>query len=200
MRPGLRPYVGTARAVLLGALLLSCAAPAEPTDSAGTTPSSPATSAPAVAGDGNTAVRPVRLRIPAIGVDSRLEDLGVTRRGRLRPPVDPQRAGWFPGSALPGELGAAVVAGHRDSRVGPAVFWRLTDLRSGDRMTVTRSDGVTERFEVADVRRVSRKSFPTEEVYGATPDSTLRLITCGGLYDHVRGRYLDNVLVLALSV
>jgi LPXTG-site transpeptidase (sortase) family protein len=143
---------------------------------------------------------PVRIRIPAIGVDSRLEKLGVTRRGRLLPPVNPQRAGWFPGSAVPGELGSAVIAGHRDSLVGPAVFWRLTDLRTGDKVTVTRADGVDVRFDVVQIRRVSRANFPTEQVYGATPDRVLRLITCGGLYDHVHGRYLDNVLVVALAV
>jgi LPXTG-site transpeptidase (sortase) family protein len=142
----------------------------------------------------------VRLRIPSIGVDTRLETLGVTRLGRLQPPVDPQRAGWFPGSAVPGEIGPAVVAGHRDSKVGPAVFWHLTDLRPGDTVIVTRSDGATVRFEVAQIRRVPRASFPTEQVYGATPDSMLRLITCGGLYDHIHGRYLDNVLVVALAV
>jgi LPXTG-site transpeptidase (sortase) family protein len=145
-------------------------------------------------------IRPLRLRIPSIGVDTPLETLGVTRLGRLQPPVDPQRAGWFPGSAVPGELGPAVVAGHRDSKVGPAVFWHLTDLRIGDTVIVTRSDGATVRFEVAQIRRVPRASFPTEQVYGATPDSMLRLITCGGLYDHVHGRYLDNVLVVAVAV
>jgi len=50
------------------------------------------------------------------------------------------------------------------------------------------------------VRRVPRADFPTEQVYGASPDRVLRLITCGGLYDHVHGRYLDNVLVVALAV
>ena len=144
--------------------------------------------------------RPTRLRIPAIGVDSSLERLRIGPAGRLRPPVDPDLAGWFPGGAVPGDLGAAVIAGHRDSLTGKAVFWRLTDLETGDRMWVTRSDGTRVQFEVVDVRRVSRASFPTEDVYGPTPDRTLRLITCGGVYDHVQGRYLDNVLVLALAV
>jgi LPXTG-site transpeptidase (sortase) family protein len=191
-----------AHALLVGSLLASCAAP---TGRPHTIPDKPATSAALsgpTADGGVTAkpIRPVHIRIPAIGVDSVLERLGVSRRGRLQPPVDPQLAGWFPGSVVPGELGPAVIAGHRDSRVGPAVFWRLTDLRPGDTLVVTRSDDVDVRFEVRQVRRVPRASFPTEQVYGATPDSLLRLITCGGLYDHVQGRYLDNVLVVALAV
>ena len=56
------------------------------------------------------------------------------------------------------------------------------------------------RFEVAQISRVQRAGFPTEQVHGATPDRLLRLITCGGLYDHIHGRCLDNVLVGALAV
>jgi LPXTG-site transpeptidase (sortase) family protein len=170
------------------------------TNASRATPDKPATSTSAGAIRDGASIRPLRLRIPSIGVDTRLETLGVTRLGRLQPPADPQRAGWFPDSAVPGDLGPAVMAGHRDSKVGPAVFWHLTDLRLGDAVIVTRSDGVTVRFEVAQIQRVPRASFPTEQVYGATPDSMLRLITCGGLYDHVHGRYLDNVLVVALAV
>jgi LPXTG-site transpeptidase (sortase) family protein len=221
----LRIHAQAACALVATALLVACAAPIRPgavpdkaaspttnasraipdkptpstTNASRATPDKPATST--TAGTGNRAsIRPLRLRIPSIGVDTRLETLGVTPLGRLQPPVDPQRAGWFPGSAVPGDLGPAVVAGHRDSTVGPAVFWHLTDLSLGDAVIVTRSDGVTVRFEVAQIRRVPRASFPTQQVYGATPDSMLRLITCGGLYDHVHGRYLDNVLVVALAV
>ena len=206
----MRIHAQAACALVVSSLLVACAAPSRPgavpdtaastTNASRATPDKPATSTSAGAiGDG-ASIRPLRLRIPSIGVDTRLETLGVTRLGRLQPPVDPQRAGWFPGSAVPGDLGPAVMAGHRDSKVGPAVFWHLTDLRLGDEVIVTRSDGVTVRFEVAQIRRVPRASFPTEQVYGATPDSMLRLITCGGLYDHVHGRYLDNVLVVALAV
>lgn len=198
-------------ALVVSWLLVSCAAPSRPgagLDNAASPTTNalraiPDKSAPPTSTGGvsnGASIRPLRLRIPSIGVDTRLETLGVTRLGRLRPPVDPQQAGWFPGSAVPGELGPAVVAGHRDSTVGTAVFWHLTDLRLGDTVIVTRSDGATVRFEVAQIRRVPRASFPTEQVYGATPDSVLRLITCGGLYDHVHGRYLDNVLVVALGV
>lgn len=166
-------------------------------------PTAPAAASASPTADGGSTAGPVsprRLRIPTIGIDTSLETLRVSAADRLRPPRDPDRAGWFPASAVPGELGAAVVAGHRDSRVGKAVFWRLTELRTGDRLSVTLSDGRVVPFEVVDVRRVARRAFPTAAVYGPTPDRTLRLITCGGLYDHVHGRYVDNVLVLALAV
>jgi sortase (surface protein transpeptidase) len=207
-RSGLRTFARVASALVVGSLLASCASPSAPGANA-KTPAPPTTSSSRAVteqpsgpapGTNHRQVRPLRLRIPSIGVDTQLERLGVSRSGRLQPPVNPQRAGWFPGSSVPGELGPAVIAGHRDSLVGPAVFWHLTDLRIDDTVIVTRSDGVTVRFEVAQIRRVPRANFPTEQVYGATPDRVLRLITCGGLYDHVHGRYLDNVLVVALAV
>jgi sortase (surface protein transpeptidase) len=45
-------------------------------------------------------------------------------------------AGWFTGGPMPGQLGPAVIAGHVDSRTGPAVFHRLRDLRPGDQIRV----------------------------------------------------------------
>jgi hypothetical protein len=144
-------------------------------------------------------VRPVELDIPRIGVSTPLVELRV-RRGVLQPPSDSARAGWYPRSATPGDLGAAVIVGHLDSKSGRAVFYRLGSLRPGDRMAVTLSDGSHARFAVQEVRQVPRDRFPSEEVYGATPDRALRLITCGGPYDAARGGYQDNVLVLALAV
>ena len=122
-RSGLRISARTAQAacaLVLSSLLVSCAAPIR-TDAAGSQAASPTTNASRAIPDkpapsttngsvNATRIRPLRLRIPSIGVDTQLETLGVTRLGRLRPPVDPQRAGWFPGSAVPGELGPAVVA------------------------------------------------------------------------------------------
>jgi hypothetical protein len=43
----------------------------------------------------------------------------------------------------------------------------------------------------------AKDRFPTEAVYGAVPDAELRLITCGGIFDHATGSYLSNVVVFA---
>lgn len=157
-------------------------------------------SAPAVVDESALPLQPVRLVIPSIDVDSSMEQLEVSDRGHLPSPVDAERTGWFNDSPVPGELGSAVIVGHLDAWNGPGVFWRLGELRPGARMIVTRSDGVTQTFEVAEIRRVRREDFPTEDVYGAIPDRALRLITCGGVYDRARGGYVENVLVLALAV
>jgi sortase (surface protein transpeptidase) len=148
-------------------------------------------------GTERTAAAPVRVRVPAIGVDSELLRLGTDAAGVLLPPDDPDRAGWFTGGAVPGDVGPAVVAGHVDSVEGPAVFARLRELAPGDEVVVDRADGTTARFTVTGVGRYPKDDFPTEAVYGPTPRAELRLVTCGGDFDRSRRSYEDNVVVFA---
>ncbi|MEV5709625.1 class F sortase [Actinoallomurus sp. NPDC052274] len=140
---------------------------------------------------------PVTLRIPEIGVRSPLDRLTTDPRGRLLPPRDPARAGWFADGVRPGDTGPAVIAGHVDSRTGPAVFTRLASLRPGARILVTDATGRVAAFTVDRVRSISKEDFPTADVYGATPDPQLRVITCGGAFDPVSGHYLRDVVVYA---
>jgi sortase (surface protein transpeptidase) len=141
---------------------------------------------------------PIRVRMPSIGVDSSLLRLGVDDTRALVPPSDFTRAGWFTGGPVPGGTGPAVIAGHVDSREGPAVFFRLADLRPGDEVLVDRADGTTARFTVSSVERHPKDQFPTDEVYGPTPRAELRLITCGGEFDSDARSYRDNVVVSAV--
>lgn len=141
---------------------------------------------------------PVRLRIPAIGVNAPVEPLDVDERGVLPPPTRNQDAGWWRDGPEPGERGPAVIVGHVDSFRGPAVFFRLTGIRPGNTIFVDRRDGTTAAFVAQRVERHDKNAFPTQAVYGATPDAQLRLITCGGAFDYTDRRYLDNVIVYAL--
>jgi len=144
-------------------------------------------------------VRPLVVTVPAIGVQSRLVPLRLDRAGALQPPQEYGRAGWYAGGPTPGDPGPAVIAGHVDSRAGPAIFFRLRELRPGDSVVVTRSDGRTARFRVVGVDRYPKNRFPTQRVYGPTPDRALRLITCGGSFDYARRSYRDNVVAYALA-
>jgi Sortase domain len=143
------------------------------------------------------AARPERLLIPALGVSARLETLGLRRDGRLAPPRDPDRPGWWSGGPRPGRPGAAVIAGHVDSRAGPAVFARLARLRRGDRIVVVDRAGRRLRFAVQAVEQHPKNAFPTQRVYGRTRGPALRLITCSGAFDRGSGHYRSNLVVFA---
>jgi sortase (surface protein transpeptidase) len=143
---------------------------------------------------------PVRLQIPAIKVDTEVMALGLRDDGTLE--VPPLRgdapAGWYRHSPTPGEPGASVLAGHVDTaRDGPAVFFRLRELKVKDSIAVRRKDGTVARFEVSRVATYPKRDFPSREVYAPLASPGLRLITCGGVFDRGEGSYRSNVVVYA---
>jgi hypothetical protein len=141
---------------------------------------------------------PTRVRVAAIGLDSPLETLRLGGDGELEPPRRFEKAGWYAGGTAPGDVGPAVIAGHVDSKAGPAVFYRLRELTAGDRIEVVRGGAVL-RFTVTRTAWYPKSKFPTAQVYGPTPDRQLRLITCGGVFDHRLRSYKDNLVVYAVA-
>ncbi|MFK0115237.1 class F sortase [Streptomyces sp. NPDC090994] len=177
------------------------------TSTAGRTPRPPSPASPGASahpGDPARAVArsvPVRLRIPAIGVDTPVVRLGPAPDGSVRvPPVrahDP--AGWYEHSPTPGQVGPSVVLGHVTvGEYGDGVFRRLAELRRGDRAVARLENGTAVTFQVTAVRTVAKSDFPTEEVYGDVDRPELRLITCGGA--RTGDGYADNVIVFAARV
>jgi len=140
---------------------------------------------------------PVRIDIPRIGVTSSLDRLGRARNKTVEVPTRWEVAGWYAGGTRPGDPGSAVILGHVDSKRGPAVFFRLRELRNGDEIEVGRADGSTVRFAVERVAQYDKQRFPTDEVYYPTLTPALRLVTCGGEFDATVGHYRSNVIVFA---
>lgn len=129
---------------------------------------------------------PVRMRIPSIDVRGKLVRLHLRAdRSTLRLPRDPHRAGWFTGSATPGEVGPTVVVGYIDAGPrGPGVFRRLARLDVGDRAYLTRRDGVIVAYRVDEIESYRPAKLPIQRVYGRGDRPALRLVTCGGALHH----------------
>ncbi len=163
----------------------------------------PAPTGPIVAPPQSAAPRsvatPVSLTIPLIGVSTKLITLGLQSNGSLQVPSTTSVAGWYTGSPRPGAIGSAIIVGHIDSSNGPGVFFRLDELRRGDQVYVRRAGGTMVEFRVTAVEEYLKDKFPTEAVYGPTPDAELRLITCGGAFDSATGHYLSNIVVFATA-
>lgn len=155
-----------------------------------------------------TVALPSRVRIPAIDLTTPpLEQLGRVVHPSYDQPKDsielPERsedAGWFKGGPRPGQPGPAVVIGHVDMDQGPAVFFRLREMKPGMAVYVDRADGTAQEFTVTEVRQVAKSDFPTADVYAPDLASSLRLITCGGQFDRASGNYVDNIIVFAAPV
>jgi sortase (surface protein transpeptidase) len=140
---------------------------------------------------------PVEVSIAAVGIDSRLIPLGLNADRTLQVPTDFSVAGWYTGRPVPGELGPSIIAGHLDSKVGPAAFYHLRNVKPGMKVDVARSDGTVAQFEVTTMEQDDKDEFPTARVYGPTKGAQLRLITCGGTFDSSIGHYEDNLIVFA---
>jgi sortase (surface protein transpeptidase) len=143
---------------------------------------------------------PVRIAIPAIGVDARVIPLGLNRDRTIQVPSNLADTGWFRPGPEPGEQGAAVIVGHLASTGGPGVFARLQELRAGDVITIYLRDRSTVRFVARSMLRVPKSRFPTRRVYANTAQPTLRLITCAGTMNPVTGHHPDNYIVFASLV
>lgn len=143
--------------------------------------------------------RPLKISIPAIGVKAAMSSVGVQKSGAIQtPPLSkPRLAGWYRLGPAPGDQGPAIILGHVNTRKGAAVFSRLRELRRGNKIAVLRADGKTAIFTVDGIEQVGKTTFPTKRVYGNTITSSLRLITCGGVYNAKKHSYTDNIIVYA---
>jgi hypothetical protein len=141
---------------------------------------------------------PVRLRIPALHLDSTLQRLDRLADGTIAVPERPDVAGWFAQGPRPGQPGPAVILGHVDSKSGPGIFLDLGRVPPGAAVHVDRADRTTVTFRVTEVSRVAKSRFPTDLVYAPTLEPTLRLVTCGGSFDETQRSYRDNVIVFAM--
>jgi hypothetical protein len=143
---GLR-WVGGGVGLLIGCLLIGgCQG------GSGEPPAEVATSTLPVTDERVAVGRPVSIAIPAAGVDARVVPVGL-RADRTMEVPEIDVAGWYEPGPRPGDAGPAVIVGHVDSRDGPAVFFRLGDLRRGDRIEVGWKGGGGRSFVVERVER-----------------------------------------------
>ncbi len=139
---------------------------------------------------------PLRLQIKPINLDSLISEVGLNSDGTMElPAYDNPVVGWYKFGPSPGEKGPTVIAGHVDTIDGPSIFFSLHKIQVGNLIEVERSDGQVAKFTVTKVDQFSQNNFPTEDVYGDTVGSTIRLITCGGIFDKTTGRYTENTVV-----
>jgi sortase (surface protein transpeptidase) len=186
---------GVAALLAIIAVVAGCSSDAAPAPPPSGSPSGSV--APSVAAAPMTRSTPVRVQIPAIGVDSALMRLGLQADGSLQVPPVGFPAGWYTGAPTPGELGPGILAGHVDWGGKPGVFYHLRDLQPGAEVTVTRQDGSAAVFRVSQVKEYPKDEFPTAVVYGDLDHAGLRLITCGGSFDRQTRNYDDNIVVFA---
>lgn len=178
---------------------VTSSAPPPSTDPVTAPPLRPSAAVPPAPDAALPASVPVRVEVPAIGVDAAVTPLGKQANGEVQTPSgEPgSPAGWYQDSPTPGQTGSAVILGHVNSTTSDiGLFYRLHELTAGQNITVTRADHTAAVFTVDRVDIYHKSAFPTVEVYQNADRPEVRLITCGG-YDPASREYLDNTVVYA---
>ncbi len=146
----------------------------------------------------NDGARPERLIIPAIGVDAPLTMRGVDANGAMQPPSGPEDVAWYEFSGSPSEGTNVVLSGHLDYRgYGPAVFYRLRDLKTGDIIELLTGDGTVYRYAVTASVTYDGENAPVADIIGPTSHEVITLITCGGTFNGPPLGYSDRLVVRA---
>ncbi len=144
------------------------------------------------------AAAPARLCIPALALAAPVVPVGATPAGAMAEPPDPGAVGWYAPGPPPGARGNAALAGAVDAQgVGPAIFWELDRLRTGDVLVVVDAAGVARRFVVLENAVYLRDDAPLTKVFGPAADANLALITGAGTWDPALGVYDSNRVVFA---
>ncbi len=143
---------------------------------------------------------PVRLRIPAIGVDAFVEPVGLTEDQAMDVPSRWEDVAWFKLGYRPGMTGNAVIAGHLDTNTGaPAVFWDLNKLQPGDEVIVVGDDGVERVFVVEGAEVYPYDQAPVQRIFGPADRPQLNLITCNGAWDREVRNYSHRLVVYTVA-
>ena len=149
---------------------------------------------------GTGAIVPTRLRIPALGIDTDIESVGLYK-GLMDVPTNIWNAAWLKTGARPGDAGNAVIDGHKDSISTAAIFWNLDHLKAGDKIYVSDRYGWELTFEVSEVDSYDTDQAPLDRVFGSnTTDHNLNLITCDGVFDIHQHAYTKRLVVYTHQV
>lgn len=139
---------------------------------------------------------PVKLIIPAIGVNAKVQLVGKTKAGNMAVPNNFTDVGWYRLGYYPGTLGNAVIAGHLDDGPKvPAVFWHLADLKIGDDVEVDTEAGTALHFKVTGESLYDYNNAPLEQIFGTSTTAHLNLITCDGIWDPTARNYNKRLLI-----
>ena len=151
------------------------------------------------------------LSIPAIGVDSAVEQRGTVTYDNpftgqtvtgYDVPDSLGTASWWSDGPQPGSGQMAIVLGHQQNG-GQAVFNRLQELHPGDQVLLRNADGAVLTLQVLGEPLTGLdKATPalSDALNGHPADADVALVTCGGEFDDAAGTSTMNTVVFATVV
>ncbi len=146
---------------------------------------------------------PKYIKIPKLDVSGRVKSMSVNAKNELQAPASIYDAGWYNGSARPGDSagnGAVLIDGHVHGPTLPGIFVNIKKLVTGDEIQIVRGDNTVFTYAVVKTQTVEAANLDIGVALASAQPGIagLNLITCGGPYDHVSGEYTQRTIVFAI--
>lgn len=136
---------------------------------------------------------PTALEIPSLGISDSIRALGLNAQGQVYPPQ--RTTMWYNGSAMPGQDGISVIAGHV-TYDGPDNFYNLVNATARDRVMISCSGGRILKLQVNRTRSMPKTTLQTDQsVWGSSRVPVVVLITCDPRTPLVQGHHVNNFVV-----
>ena len=142
------------------------------------------------------------MKIPAIGVDAGIVEVGLEPDGAMGSPPNGDLVGIYSGGPGPGMRGNVLLDGHYDymnPRTGVAqlgVFYRLKDLKPGAQVIIATQDN-TYTYVVTKSLLYRYDDPAALEVLMPGDEPIITMITCEGAFDQATRLYSHRRVVVA---
>ena len=143
---------------------------------------------------------PKEIRITSLGISANITSVGVDVSGHLEAPKEWNEVGWYSKGSRPSEKGNLLFSAHYDDNYGnPAVFYKLKNIKTGDKVSVTDSYGRVYNYKVTDIYYISVNDPDRTRVFEPYKEDTavMTMITCGGVWSATAGTYDKRLVVNA---
>ncbi|MFT4532125.1 MAG: hypothetical protein ACI9T8_000135 [Candidatus Saccharimonadales bacterium] len=145
-----------------------------------------------------TGDQPRFIRIPILGTYARVKQL-VEYGGVVENPGNIHDAGWYSGSAMPGDrLGVSLYLGHTIGSTKDGVFVEVHNLTVGDHIEIEDGSGDVHTYEVDKKEEASTAALDHETLLSnPTNKHILKLVTSVNIYNNETGLHSSRIIITA---
>lgn len=137
---------------------------------------------------------PVKLEFQQTQVTVDIIPVGLDSAGRMAVKDGLESVSWYQQSAIPGNQGNALFAGHRDWKGELGPFQYLETIRNNEKVLIQYANKEIRTFQV-----VGKQIYPANEVPASIMNvkegKRVTLITCTGTFIREKGGYQNRVIV-----
>ncbi|MBJ8113568.1 class F sortase [Bacillus cereus group sp. N6] len=142
---------------------------------------------------------PMKLEFQQTQVTVNILPVGLDSTGRMLIKDNLEVASWYKQSAVPGNPGNALLAGHRDWKGDLGPFQYLENIQKGEHILIQYENKEVRTFQV-----IEKQVYHVEEVPASVMNiqegPRVTLITCTGKFIQEKGGYQDRVVVTLQSI